>query len=217
MKILALEFSSERRSVAISEEGQVRGRAQETGAREGRALGLVESALREARLEREQLDCLAVGLGPGSYTGIRSAIALAQGWQLARGIKILGISSVECLAAQAQCERIFGRANIVIDAQRDELYLAGYEIGATDRREAEPLHLARSEEARARAEAGQLIIGPGVAKGFSAGRLLFPDAAMLCRLAAGRNDFVRAEELEPIYLRPTSFVKAPPPRILPAV
>src|SRR5437867_13248214 len=143
MKILALEFSSAQRSVAVVVDGQVRGRTQETGTRETRALSLIETALNAAGLERENIDCLAVGLGPGSYTGIRCAIALAQGWQLARGTKILGISSVESLAAQAQCERILGRANIVIDAQRDELYLAGYEIGATDCREAEPLHLAR--------------------------------------------------------------------------
>src|SRR5207249_11930332 len=95
MKILALEFSSAQRSVALVVDGQVRGRAQETGTRESRALSLIESALSAAGLERETVDCLAVGLGPGSYGGIRSAIALAQGWQLARGTKTLGISSGE--------------------------------------------------------------------------------------------------------------------------
>ena len=71
---------------------------------------------------------IAVGLGPGSYTGIRVAISMAQGWQLARGVKLLGVSSAECLAAQAQAEKIFGRVNVVIDAQRNEFYLATYEI-----------------------------------------------------------------------------------------
>src|SRR5438477_5326533 len=130
MKILALEFSSNLRSVAVIDDGRASGRAQEPGARASRALGLVESALREAELEREQVDCLAVGLGPGSYTGTRSAIALAQGWQLALGTRILGISSVECLAAAAHFETIRGLVNVVIDAQRREFYLAGYEIGA---------------------------------------------------------------------------------------
>ena len=71
---------------------------------------------------------IAVGLGPGSYTGIRAAIAMAQGWQLARGVKLLGVSSAEALAAQAQAENIFGRVNLVIDAQRGEFYLATWEI-----------------------------------------------------------------------------------------
>ena len=216
MKILAFEFSSDRRSVAMFADGQVRGWAQEIGARAGRALGLVESVLREARLEREQVDCLAVGLGPGSYTGIRCAIALAQGWQLAREIKIVGFSSVECLAAQAQAEKIWGRVNILIDAQRNEFYLARYEIGAALLRETERLHLAGMEEARARADAGEIMAGPEANKCFSTGRALFPDAAMLARLSGGRNDFISAEKLEPIYLRETAFRKTPPPRIVPA-
>ena len=216
MRILAFEFSSDRRSVAVFADGRIRGWAQEIGARAGRALGLVESVLREARLEREHVDCLAVGLGPGSYTGIRSALALAQGWQLARQTKVVGLSSVECLAAQAQAEKIWGRVNVLIDAQRDEFYLAAYEIGAELRRETERLRLAGMEEARARADAGELMVGPEVGKWFSTGRTLFPDAAMLGQLSDGRSDFVSAEKLEPIYLREIGFRKALPPRIIPA-
>ena len=48
---------------------------------------------------REAIEAIAVGLGPGSYTGIRAAIALAQGWQLAREVKTLGVSSVAAMAA----------------------------------------------------------------------------------------------------------------------
>ena len=49
----------------------------------GHAFGLVEDALRQAQLDRAQIECLAIGLGPGSYNGMRLAIAVAQGWQLA--------------------------------------------------------------------------------------------------------------------------------------
>ena len=217
MKILAIEFSSAQRSVALVVDGQVRGRAQETGTRESRALSLIESALSAAGLERETVECLAVGLGPGSYTGIRSAIALAQGWQLARGTKTLGISSVESLAAQARMEKIHGVVNILIDAQRNEFYLARYEISASSRREVTPLRLAGREEILALVRAGETILGPDVTGEWSTARLLFPDAAMVGQLASRRTDFVPGEQLEPIYLRETRFVKAPPPRIIPAV
>src|SRR5581483_749566 len=101
MKILALEFSSERRGVAaLDTESGALGRAEETGGRT--VFGLVEQALASAGLEREQIELLAIGLGPGSYTGIRGALATAQGWQLARRINVVGVSSVDCLAAQAQ-------------------------------------------------------------------------------------------------------------------
>jgi tRNA threonylcarbamoyl adenosine modification protein YeaZ len=224
MKILAIEFSSPQRSVGILQERT--GTAPlslseviETGARSTQALGLIADALREAGLEREQVECLAVGLGPGSYTGIRAAIALAQGWQLAsgpEGIKLLGIGSVECLAAQARAEGILGRVAVVIDAQRDEFYLAEFELGGTDQRQVEPLRLATLAGVHERQKRGALVLGPEVNKWFPAGRVLFPRAVALGQLAAGRTEFVPGQNLEPIYLRETKFVKAPPPRILPA-
>jgi tRNA threonylcarbamoyl adenosine modification protein YeaZ len=220
MNILALEFSSPQRSVAVVRGGaeagpRCLGEAIETGARSTNALGLVEDALRQAQLDRAQIECLVIGLGPGSYNGMRLAIALAQGWQLARPIKLLGISSAECLAAQAQAEGIFGRVETVIDAQRNELYLAGYELSSQARREIEPLRLGTLAEAQARQQAGATLIGPEVTKWFPIGRVLFPRAATLGQIALDRTDFVAGERMEPIYLRETRFVKAPPPRIIP--
>jgi tRNA threonylcarbamoyl adenosine modification protein YeaZ len=214
MKILALEFSSPQRSVAVLRSEMQVSEIVETGLGATRALGMVEDALRESKLEREEIDCLVVGLGPGSYTGIRGTISLAQGWQLAREIKLLGLSTVECLAAQAQADGLTGRIHIVIDAQRNEFYLATYEISANSYQETEALKIVSLAEVNARAQSGEILVGPEVTRWFPNGRVLFPSAATLARLALSRTDFVRGEKLEPIYLRETSFVKAPPSRIL---
>src|SRR5471032_1012801 len=130
MTILALEFSSPQRSVAIARDGIVLSEAGETGGRNTAAFGMIEKVLAESKIRREQIGALCIGLGPGSYTGIRSAISIAQGWQLAREIKLLGVSSVSAIAAQAQAEKIFGRVNVVVDAQRGEFYLGALEISA---------------------------------------------------------------------------------------
>jgi tRNA threonylcarbamoyladenosine biosynthesis protein TsaB len=214
MKILALEFSSEQRSVAVQVDGVICSTASELGGRTTRVLGLVERVLQEAGLEREAVECLAVGLGPGSYAGIRAAIALAQGWQLARPVKVLGISSALSLAAEAQSEKVFGQISLVIDAQRNEFYLARYEVSAVGLREMEPLHIATRPEVQARSEAGDILIGPEVTQWFPGGRTLFAGAAALARLASERREYVAAETLEPIYLRETAFVKAPPARVI---
>jgi tRNA threonylcarbamoyl adenosine modification protein YeaZ len=215
MKILALEFSSRERSVAVVAEGGLCVTAMETGGRTVHAFELIERALAEARLEREQIECLAVGLGPGSYTGIRAAISVAQGWQLALGVKLLGVGSVNCLAFQAQQQGWLGRVNIAIDAQRNEYYLAQYEITAEERRELAPLRLASFEDVARHLKAGEIVIGPDADKLFEGGRTLYPAAATAGLLAVGRRDFVAGEKLEPVYLREVAFVKAPPPRILP--
>ncbi len=220
MTTLALEFSSGQRSVAVVRHGAgdasfVTSEVVETGAGGTRALGMIEGALREAGLEREQIDVIAVGLGPGSYTGIRAALSLAQGWQLAcrdGGMKLLGVSSAECVAAQAQAEKIYGRVNVVIDAQRNEFYLAAYEISAAGRKEVEPLRILTRVEVESRAGAKESLIGPEVTRWFPNGRMVFPRAAVLGQLALSRSDFVPGVKLEPIYLRETNFAKAPPSR-----
>lgn len=209
MMILALEFSSERRSVALARGGRVLAEASETGGyRTTNAFALIEKVLAETSLSREEIEVIAVGLGPGSYTGIRAAIAAAQGWQLARGIKLLGISSAAALAMQAQEAKLFGRVNVVIDAQRREFYLATWNVSDTECREIAPLKIVAKPEIQSLQAAGEICVGPEP----ELGTRLFPSASTLARLAAGRNDFLPGEKLEPIYLRETTFVKAPPPR-----
>ena len=224
MTILALEFSSPQRSVAIARAGRVLGEVIETGAglRPGQKTGassrpagatgafsMIATALDEAKLEREQIEILAVGLGPGSYTGVRVALSMAQGWQLAHGVKLLGVSSMDCLAAQAQAERIFGRVNVMVDAQRNEFYLAAYDISADGWNTIRPLRIVTAGEIQSGAGTGEILAGPEVTRWFPGGRTIFPRAATLARLAMGRDSFVAGEKLEPIYLREAQFAKVP--------
>jgi tRNA threonylcarbamoyladenosine biosynthesis protein TsaB len=219
MKILALDFSSAQRSVAVLNDGnEPAGEVVDPSpGRDMKAFALIESALQQARLEREAIECIAVGLGPGSYAGIRVALALAQGWQLATGVKLLGISSVTCIAAQAAADLGEGKFSVVIDAQRGEFYLASYEACNRVAREIVPLKLAPRLEVQEREQAGNLLIGPEATRWFPQGKLRFPQATTLAQLARRQTDFVSGEKLEPIYLRETAFVKAPPTRVIPGL
>jgi tRNA threonylcarbamoyladenosine biosynthesis protein TsaB len=207
MTILALEFSSTQRSVALARDGVLLAEASETGGRGANAFGMIEKVLETAKREREAVEVLAVGLGPGSYTGIRVALSVAQGWQLARGVKLLGIGSAECLAAQAQKEKIYGRVHVVIDAQRGEYYLAVFESTVDGVEPVSPLKIVTSSSVEALAAAGEILVGPEISRHFSSGKPLYPDASMLAQLAARRNDFSPGESLEPVYLRETTFLK----------
>jgi tRNA threonylcarbamoyladenosine biosynthesis protein TsaB len=208
MMILAFEFSAAQRSVALARDGVVLAEAVETGGyRVTNAFGLTEKVLAQAKISRSEIEVVAVGLGPGSYTGIRAAIAVAQGWQLARGVKLLGVSSADGLAAQAQAAKIFGRVNVVIDAQRGEFYLGGWEISETECQAIAPLKIVPAVEITARETVGEICVGPEMK------RLLFPSAARMARLATGRTDFVPGEKLEPVYLRAVNFVKSAPSRV----
>lgn len=204
MTILALEFSSMRRSVALARGESVLAEAvAQTSGRGTDAFGLIENVLKDAGISRDAIEVIAIGLGPGSYTGIRAAIAVAQGWQLARGVKLLGVSGMESLALQAQAEGMTGQVDIVVDAQRGEFYLSSWEISGTERQEILPLKIVSQSEIATRKNGGSNCAGPEM------DRKLYPSATAVARLAAGRSNYVPGEKLEPIYLRETSFVKAP--------
>jgi tRNA threonylcarbamoyl adenosine modification protein YeaZ len=208
MKILALEFSTQRRSVAVVIDGEPRGHAMEQGGRETHSFAMIEEAIRGAGIGRSDIECVAVGIGPGSYAGIRIAISIAQGFHVARGVKLAGVPSADGVAAQAHADGVRGSLLTVVDAQRNELFGAGYLLTAEGWKCVEPFALlpsgaaARGDAITARID---LLEHPTM-------RVLIPDAAMIGRLAEQRQQFVAAPELEPIYLRKAEFVKAAVPR-----
>jgi len=213
MKIVAIDFSSPQRSVAAIN-GEALAEVVENDPRKTSVLAMIEQALERVGLERQAVERVAVGLGPGSYTGIRASIAMAQGWQLATGVKLLGISSAEAIAEQARHEGVRGQVSVVIDAQRGEFYLGIYDLGDVGAAELAPLRIVSLEQVKL-SETAAPVIGPEVQRWFPEGKIVLPRAETLARIAAGRSDCLSGNRLEPIYLRETTFVKAPRPRIVP--
>jgi tRNA threonylcarbamoyl adenosine modification protein YeaZ len=217
MKILALEFSSPPRSVAVAERPAaghppvVLASAVSVEPR-GSPFPLIEQALAKAGVPPERIDLIAVGLGPGSYTGVRSAIAVAQGWQLARAVKLAGVSSLHCMAHRAWLAGARGPVAVVVNALRDEFYAGNYDLKGDGPLEREPLGLMDKADALSLAISGRATIGYDLPPMFVEAREVFPDAEALAHLAAKEPGVARGELLEPIYLRAVNFAKAPPPR-----
>lgn len=219
MKILALEFSSERRSVAVADSASgtcsILDARSGAGGRNMRAFDLIETTLGNSSVSRREIECIAVGLGPGSYTGVRAAIAIAQGWQLASGVKLVGVNSIEAIAFRLAADGERGTFGIVVNAQRGEFYLGVFEIASGRHRPQEPLRIVPGEQVRARQEGGLIVVGPHADRLTPTARPTFPDATSIAALGGKATTFLAGEHLEPIYLRPTDFVKAPPPRFTP--
>jgi tRNA threonylcarbamoyl adenosine modification protein YeaZ len=213
MKILALEFSPPERTVAVVVDGEVRGFGVDGEPRSSVAFALMAQVLSDAGLNAADIDCVAVGLGPGSFAGTRMAIAIAQGWQLARGTKLLGVSSAEAIARLAQRQGILGTVNIVFDAQRNEAFAARYVVRADELSAVDSIALLTPEIQARRREAGEIFLKADGGPWSQAGaRTLFSEARMVGQMAELRNDFVPGAELEPVYLRKAEFLKAPSPR-----
>lgn len=219
MKILALEFSSTERSVAVGVADGAGGFQElspeilERGGPGMKPFSMIESVLNQSGVDREEIRRLAIGVGPGSYTGIRAALAMAQGWQLARGVETVAVGAMDCLAAQSSEEGFTGRLHFIIDAQRREFYLATYELQSGGLTVVEPLRLATFQEVSLLAGKPEPLLGPEAQRWFPTARDIYPRAATVARLAAQQQP-QPANEIEPIYLRETQFVKAPPSRVV---
>ena len=88
-----------------------------------RLLGAVDEALAAAGVGWDDVTRLAVGLGPGSFTGLRIGIATARGLAQARGLEVVGVGSLAALARGAEAERVLA----VLDARRGEAFAAAWE------------------------------------------------------------------------------------------
>ncbi len=221
MKILALEFSSSRRSVAIatvaegvSAEGLVviHASVSRMGGRETQAFALIQEALEKSGLGNEEVEGLVVGIGPGSYTGIRAAISVAQGWALARPTVLAGIRSSDALCAHVSQMGITGRVGVVADAQRGDVYYQENLVSGDGWQVTQPLSIRPAEEVQKLSQEGVLLFGCDLPDFCVGVREMFPEAGFLCRLVGRGLSPIAPESLEPVYLREVSFVKAPSPR-----
>jgi len=148
VRVLAIDTSSEIGAVALVEDGELRASIQaRVQAQHGETLlPHVERVLAIADTSIAKLDLIAVGLGPGSFTGVRIGVATVKGLALAHGTPMVGVRTSRLLArASSGALRL-----VAIDAKKDEVFVAAYR--ATERGlEAvlEDAHGAPSEVARA--------------------------------------------------------------------
>ena len=127
MRILAFETSTRRGSVAAVEDGRVLTSAEHDveNAHAEQLIGLLERVLAEVAWDKSSVDRLSVGIGPGSFTGLRVGIALAQGIALGLDRPVVGVGSLRAMARGVP----EGEARVrvpVLDARRNELFVAAY-------------------------------------------------------------------------------------------
>ena len=180
-------------------------------------LGMVEAVLKSCRLSLAQLSAVAVDVGPGSFTGLRIGIGVAQGLAYARQLPVIPITSLETLA-QAQCaepDRSAARVVPAIDARMGQVYYAVYENADGVPREVVPPALATpvavGEALGAGGDVPSMLgvgnawdrLGPqfGTVRGLQIRPNCHPEAASVARIAAGKSDPISPLELRAAYIR----------------
>lgn len=129
MNLLAIETSTEQLSLAVLCGERLFVRDVDAGQQHSElTLPLLRELMAESGLAMHDLDAVAFGQGPGSFTGVRIACGLAQGMALGLGKPVLPVQTQMALAEQAGAAKVL----VALDARMGEIYLAAYERSATE-------------------------------------------------------------------------------------
>src|SRR3989454_7427767 len=168
MRVLAIETATPAQSVALLDEDRLLAEASydAKGSRGGLLLPTVDHVLRKAGVAAKDLDAVAVSIGPGSFTGLRVGLATAKGLALGTGAAVVGVSTLEALAAGYELAAEITICTL-LDAYRGEVYLAVFKhrAGRLERLHADAVLAPEAvKEALADVEQPVHLIGNGAAR-----------------------------------------------------
>ena len=209
MKLLALDTACAACSVAVWDETAPvahRFEAMQRGHAEA-LMPMAEAVVAESGLGYAALDAIAVTRGPGTFTGLRIGLATARGLALAAGLPLIGLTTLEVIAAAARTHRPNRFISVMIEARRGEVYSQTF---APDGEAVDTAAALAPEAALRRVAAVDAVLAGGAAPSLAAlttgvdvapGDGL-PDAVVLAALAGERALPQAGEIVSPLYLRP---------------
>lgn len=223
MKLLAFDTSTDTLSIAVSrDDGAAAGLWQHQGAGAAQAsTGLIAGVLelmQQSGLALGALDAICFGCGPGSFTGLRTACAVAQGLGFGANVPVLPVNSLLAVAEEARhsalAHHTSGQVWALLDARMDEIYGAHYAFEGSTWTELQGAHLLRPEQlalatsTQAQAAAGNVFAVYGARLGGLAHTVprisALPQATALLRLAPqllAQGRAVPAAQALPTYIR----------------
>lgn len=216
MRILAMDTATSAITVAVHDGEEVLASRSTVDARRHTELlaPLLIDVMAAARTAPEEVTHVAVGTGPGPFTGLRVGLVTARTFAHARGVTVHGVCSLDALASAAAAGGHEGELLVATDARRKELYWARYYCtdGTIERQDDpavdKPADLPDAVRALPTAGRGPLLYPELLPHGTE---LLDVDAGVLATLAAQRITAGEAMPVEPLYLRrPDAMVPSTP-------
>ena len=209
MRFAAIETATEWCSVALWTDGEIAALERRADNRHSElALPMLERLLKDAGTSARELDAVAFGAGPGSFTGLRIACGIAQGLAFAKSLPVIGISTLEAMAQECGAPRVVA----CLDARMREVYYAALEKSGGRWREAIPAQCVAPQLAPLPQGEGWVGCGSGFAayaglfqqKNLVVKSEIHPTAVAVAQLAAPRlaaGEGVDAAQAAPVYVR----------------
>lgn len=182
--LLAIDTSTDACSVALKRDAEIIERFVIAPQKHTQlVLPMIQELLIEAKIDLEDLDAIAFGAGPGSFTGVRLCASITQGLAFGAGLPAIKISTLQCIAQQKFEELGVKNVTVIQDARMQEVYYGEYQLGANGIMEA--------------------VVPDRLLPGF-ANEKIYPHAKYIATIAAEYFKMglaVAAELAQPVYLR----------------
>jgi len=217
VKLLAIDAATESCSAAVLNGEIVCERdALDARSQSARLLPMIDAVLAEAGLRLRDLDALVVGRGPGSFTGVRLAVGVAQGLAYGASLPVIPVSDLAMLAQGAAGPSAYERFVACLDARMDEVYWASFRRGPDGLVVAVDVErLSAPDDVVPGTEAPFVGVGPGFSRYESLRVRLAPslvalepgrlpharDALALARPLWRAGQVLAPERVLPVYLR----------------
>lgn len=221
MKFLALDTSTEACSVALALDGQILALDEVCPQQHSkRILPMVQQLLADAGVSLYQLDGIIFGRGPGSFTGVRIGVSVAQGLAFGADLPVFGVSTLAAMAQAAAVQQNATEVIAAIDARMAEVYIAAYTLDEAGLMQAITPEIAAKPAAlpevlTSLSFTSQVLgVGTGwqtypqalqqLAPALIADSILYPSAQFMLPFASRawqQQLFVSAEQAEPVYVR----------------
>jgi len=225
--VLGLDTSNQIASLAVVARGRVAGHLAHPVTSHGASLpGVVDELLSSAGFKIRDLAAIAVGIGPGSFTGLRIGLSYAKGLAMASGCAVVGVPGFDAMALAAQ--ELAGQSDItdipigrllavVVDARKNEVYATLYRVVADGLEKLTEDLVVTLEQLASRITEDVTFIGDSTAKDaaalvgmkghravvFETGTLDMRgvSVAAIGAVAFARGEMDRVSSLEPLYIR----------------
>lgn len=217
MNLLALDTSTESCSAAITINGVLYQQQQMT--QRGHStliLGMLDALFKQANASIEAIDALAFGRGPGSFTGVRIGVGVAQGIAFARELPVIPVSTLAAVAQAAYEQTQQQDIAVAMDARMDEIYAASFQVKqgyvellGSEQVCAAEMFVPADSSTWLGAGNGWQVYSEALKHNFANHLLasktdIYPDAAMILKLAEPlyqQGKVVSADKALPVYLR----------------
>ncbi len=221
MKFLALDTSTEACSVALALDGQILALDEVCPQQHSkRILPMLQQLLSDTGVSLYQLDGIIFGRGPGSFTGVRIGVSVAQGLAFGADLPVFGVSTLAAMAQAAAVQQNATEVIAAIDARMAEVYIAAYALDEAGLMQAITPEIAAKPAAlpevlTSLSFTSQVLgVGTGwqtypqalqqLAPALIADSILYPSAQFMLPFASRawqQQLFVSAEQAEPVYVR----------------